>query len=273
MWEVIWLFRESIAGSLLIAIGCSVLGVYVVLRRVVFVGAALAQLASAGTALALFLASAGVTLGVLTHRVTLTAGATLAGVVFFGLRRHRRVVPSDAVLGAIFASAGAASVLLVAGTPAADIQELFFGGDVLFVTNGQLARIALVVVAATATHVACFQPFVFVSFDSEMAASLGYRTRLWNLLLFLTFGGVIAVSMDVVGVLLTFAYLVLPGIVGLLLGTRMGTMFFSSVATGVTGTLAGFVISIQADLPTGSTIIATLTALTVAVWGWSRLVR
>jgi zinc transport system permease protein len=273
VWDAVWLFRESIAGSLLIAIGCSVLGVYVVLRRVVFVGAALAQLASAGTALALFMASAGLTLGLLTNQVVLTAGATLAGVVFFGLRRQRRAVPSDALLGAIFAAAGAASVLLVAGTAAADIQELFFGGDVLFVTAGELTWIALVVVWATATHVLFLHPFVFVSFDSEMAASLGYRTRLWNLLLFLTFGAVIAVSMDVVGVLLTFAYLVLPGITGLLLGTRMVTMFVASAAMGVTGTLAGFLVSIQVDLPTGSTIIAALTVLTFAAWAWNRVVR
>jgi ABC-type Mn2+/Zn2+ transport system permease subunit len=151
------------------------------------------------------------------------------------------------------------------------MHELFFGGDVLFVTQGQLAWIAVVVVAATATHALWFHKFVFVSFDSEMAASLGYRTRLWTLLIFLTFGAVIAVSMDVVGVLLTFAYLVLPGISGLLLGTRMGTMFLASAVTAVTGTLGGFVLSIQADLPTGSTIIAVLTVMTVGVWGWSRL--
>ena len=60
MFSTVLLFREALYGALVIALACSVLGVYVVLRRIVFVGAAIAQLSSAGIALALFLAGTGV---------------------------------------------------------------------------------------------------------------------------------------------------------------------------------------------------------------------
>ena len=68
MLETVLLFREALYGALLIGVACSVLGVWVVLRRIVFVGAALAQLSSAGIALALFLGGLGVG-GELTHQI------------------------------------------------------------------------------------------------------------------------------------------------------------------------------------------------------------
>ncbi len=271
MWEALWLFRESVLGSVIVALGCSVVGVYVVLRRIVFVGAALAQLASAGTALGLLLASVGATVGFVTDRFFLGVVATLGGVAFFGLRHRRARVPLDSVMGAVFVVAGAAAVLLVSGTPSAEIYELFFGGDVLFIGGRQLLRLLLIVGVSLALHAAFFREFVFVSFDGEMAASLSYRVRSWNLLLFLTFGAVIAVSMDAVGVLLTFAYLVLPAITGLLLARGMGSLFAWSVSTALVGTAVGFTVSIVADLPTGSTIIAVMGVAALLAWGWRGL--
>src|SRR3981081_3667105 len=85
MLDTILLFREALYGALVIAVACSVLGVYVVLRRIVFVGAALAQLSSAGIALALFLAGREFG-GVLTqHPTALALVVTLGGAMFFGL--------------------------------------------------------------------------------------------------------------------------------------------------------------------------------------------
>src|SRR4051794_38926846 len=79
MFDAVLLFRDALYGALVIGIACSALGVYVVLRRIVFVGAALAQLSSAGIALGLFLAGLGVSLGFVTHPVVLSLVATLLG--------------------------------------------------------------------------------------------------------------------------------------------------------------------------------------------------
>src|SRR5712672_1770866 len=90
--DTILLFREALYGALVIALACSVLGVYVVLRRIVFVGAAIAQLSSAGIALALF----------------------LAGALFFGLGGGQRAgIPPDATIGVGYAIAGAVGILLI----------------------------------------------------------------------------------------------------------------------------------------------------------------
>ena len=92
--DVLLLFSDAFYGTLIIAAGCAVLGVYIVYRRIVFVAAALAQLSSAGLALAMFASGAGVHLGALNSEVAFSFAATLDGVVFFGLEGQRHRVPT-----------------------------------------------------------------------------------------------------------------------------------------------------------------------------------
>src|SRR5688572_16936534 len=131
MFDVVWLFREALYGTLLIALGCSVLGVYVVLRRIVFVGAALAQISTAGIALAALLGTLGLSLGFLTEELAMSFIATIAGVVFFTLSGTRNRVPPDSALGVAYVVAGAVAVLMIAKTAGADMHDLFIQGNIL----------------------------------------------------------------------------------------------------------------------------------------------
>jgi ABC-type Mn2+/Zn2+ transport system permease subunit len=264
--ELLALFWESLAGAVMIALASSVLGVYVVLRRVVFVGAALAQLSSAGVALAAFLASSGVGLGLLTGRFFLAMLLTVSGVALLAVRSSRGRVPADSGLGMAFVVAGAASVLLVARSATADIHDLFFGGDVLLMSRSDVVRIAVVGGAVLLLHAVAAKEFVFVSCDPEMASALGYRVDRWNLLLYLGLAAVMTVSMSAVGVLLAFGYLVLPAVCGLLLARRLPGVFGWSVASGVVGTFLGFLASLRLDLPSGATVICVLALLTLGAW-------
>ena len=272
MLDVILLFREALYGSLIIALGCSVLGVYVVLRRIVFVGAALAQLSSAGIALALFLNAAGLTLGWLTGELVLSFAVTLTGVVFFALQGARHRVPADAGLGAAYVVAGAAGVLLVAKAAGADVHDLFLQGNILGITRGETLLLLSVIGTVLVVHGLLYKEFLFVSYDPEMARTLGYSVPGWNLLLYLTFGVVIAVAMQSAGVLLVFNFLVLPAVTGLLLGHGMRTLFAWAVVSGVLAAAVGFALSIPFDLPTGPAIIAVSGALTLLAWAY-RLLR
>ena len=83
MFDAVLLFRDALYGSIIIAVTCALLGVYVVLRRIVFVGAALAQISSAGIALAYWLAGHGIATALATHPEALSLAATLASVTFF----------------------------------------------------------------------------------------------------------------------------------------------------------------------------------------------
>ena len=157
MIDLLLFYRESILGALVLALGCSVLGVYVVLRRIVFVGAALAQLSSAGIGLAVFLASLGLGMGGLVDELTVSLAVTMAGVAFFGLQAARQRIPPDAGLGVAFVVAGGASVLLVARSATADMHDLFFGGDILLISMEEIGVLIVVVTAVLLLHVLFFK--------------------------------------------------------------------------------------------------------------------
>jgi ABC-type Mn2+/Zn2+ transport system permease subunit len=264
--EVLLLFRDAFYGTLIIAAGCAVLGVYIVYRRIVFVAAALAQLSSAGLALALFASGAGVHLGALSNEVAFSFAATLAGVVFFAFDGQRHRVPPDARLGLAYVVAGAAAVLLIAKTPGGDAHALLVQGNILGITRTEMLLQAGVVGTVLVIHRLFHKELVFVSFDDEMAATLGYRRRRWNLLLYLTFGAIIAVAIHSASVLLVFSYLVLPAVTGALLGRRLAGVFAWSIASSLLATILGFAASIPFDLPTGPAIVAMSGALAAAAW-------
>src|SRR5262245_40835899 len=266
MFDVIWLFRQALYGTLLIALGCSVLGVYVVLRRIVFVGAALAQLSTAGIALAVLLGSYGVGLGILTGQLGLSFIATVCGVIFFTVSGSRIRVPPDASLGLAYVVAGAVAVLMIAKTAGADVHDLFIQGNILGITLHENVTLLVAVVFLLVVHVLLYKEFLFVSFDPEMARTLGFSTRRWTFLLYLTIGVMIAVAMRSAGVLLVFNFLVTPAVTGLLLGHHMRGVFTWAVISGVLAALIGFALSVPFDLPTGPAIVAVSGALAGTAW-------
>src|SRR5437868_12213375 len=113
MLSTVWLFKDALYGALVIALACSVLGVYVVLRRIVFVGAALAELSSAGIALALWLAGRGWMLGIATHPIAMALILTIAGVLFFGAGGGKGRIPPDATIGVTYVVAAAMGIILI----------------------------------------------------------------------------------------------------------------------------------------------------------------
>ena len=272
MIEAILLFREALYGALVIAIACSVLGVYVVLRRIVFVGAALAQISSAGIALALWLGGIGALSGLAAHPLVFSIAATLLGVAFFALTGHGAIAP-DAKIGATYALAAAAGILLIAKAKTGEAHDIFLQGNILGITRTD----TLVLIAATlpvlVVHWVFFKEFLFVSFDRETARTLGYRVRAWDLALYLTLGLVIAFAMQFAGVMLVFNFLVLPAVTGRLIATGMRGTFLWSIASALLAAVVGFSLSIPFDLPSGPSIIAISGALLLVAWIRSLTVR
>ena len=272
MLEAVLLFREALYGALVIAVACSVLGVYVVLRRIVFVGAALAQLSSAGIALAMFLSGAGIASGLTGHPVAMALVVTLAGALFFGAEGGGRgPVPPDATIGVTYAVAAAAGILLIAKAKTGEAHDIFLQGNILSITLKDTLVLLGVSVPVLLVHLLFYKEFLFVSFDRETARTLGYRVARWNLLLYLTLGLVIAFAMQFAGVMLVFNFLVLPAVTGLLLARGMGGVFFWSVTSAVVAAVIGFVLSVPFDLPTGPAIICISGLLALLAWGVRRL--
>ena len=265
MFDAVLLFREALYGALVIAVACSVLGVYVVLRRIVFVGAALAQLSSAGIALSLWLAGAGLGLGLGTHPVALSLLLTLGGVVFFAGGGRGRV-PPDATIGVTYAVAAAVGILLIAKAASGEAHDIFLQGNILGITRADTLVLLAVSVPVLLLHVVFYKELLFVSFDRETARTLGYNVRFWNLLLYLTLGLVIAFAMQFAGVMLVFNFLVLPAVTGLLLARSMRGTFMWSVGAAVAAAVIGFSLSVPFDLPSGPAISAISGVIAILAW-------
>jgi zinc transport system permease protein len=268
--DAVLLFRDALYGSLVIAFACSVLGVYVVLRRIVFVGAALAQISSAGIALAYWLAGHGIALGLARHPEAFSLTVTLASVVFFaGTGRGR--VPPDGKIGVWYAVGAAAGILLIAKAATGEAHDIFLQGNILGITRSDTLELLAATFPVLAAHAVFYKEFLFVAFDRETARTLGYRVRRWDLALYLSLGFVISLAMQFAGVLLVFNFLVLPAVTGLLVARGMAGTFAVSIGSALAAAVVGFALSIPFDLPTGPTMIAVSGVIVLLTWMVRRL--
>ena len=248
-WDVFKLdfMRRALLAGLLISGFCAFLGVYVVLRRIVFVGVALAEMSSAGVALSLLTGIAPMLGSVLTM---------LAGVALFSVQWGGRRIRQDAFIGIGYVVASASAVLMIAKSASGEgsLLDLLFG-NILTVTASDVAVTALALGLVLVFHFAFYKEILFVAFDPDTAAASGYNSRLWDMLLYLSIGLTIAFAIHTVGVLMTFASLIIPPVTALLLTKRMGTAFAVSVIAGMIPTPLGLYLSFVADLPAAATVV------------------
>lgn len=266
MLDAALLFREALIGALVIALACSVLGVYVVLRRIVFVGAALAEVSTAGIALAIWLSGMSWAQGAGSHQLMFSVVVTLAGVLFFSEQGGRGLVPHEATIGVTYAVAGALAILMIAKSASGEAHDIFLHGNILGITRTDMLVLIGIAVPVLLAHLVFYKEFLFVSFDRETARTVGYRVRAWNLFLYLTLGLVIAFAMQFAGIMLVFNFLVLPAVSALLLARSMRAMFALAVLAALVAALVGFSLSVPFDLPTGPAIIAVSGALVLLAW-------
>jgi len=266
VFDAVLLFREALYGTLVIALACSVLGVYVVLRRIVFVGAALAQLSSAGIALALWLSGQGILLWLAERPIALALLLTIAGVLFFGSGSGRGRVPPDATIGVTYAVAAAVGILLISKAAHGEAHDIFLQGNILGITRADTLVLVGVGIPVLLVHAVFYKEFLFVSFDRETARTLGFNVGFWNMFLYLTLGLVIAFAMQFAGVMLVFNFLVLPAVTGLLVSRTMRGTFLWSILSAVIAAVIGFSLSVPLDLPSGPAIIAISGLLAVVAF-------
>jgi zinc transport system permease protein len=267
--------RHVLAGTVIVAALCSYLGVFIVLRRAVFVGAALAQVSSLGVALAM---SAGALLHLgEDHTPHLPAGPfawalTLTTAVVLAAQRRERRLPRESIVAIVYVAAAALAILAIALSvhAEAEVLNLLFG-NVLTIGRGTVVELAAVTCVLGLIHAAACRRFLFVSFDPDMATALGVRARWWNLALFLTIGAAVAAAIHAAGMLVVFNFLVVPAATALLIGKTLRQVFALAVLTGVVAAVAGVCLSYVADLPTGPAIIAINVALLAAAALWRRV--
>ena len=259
MWEMLsYPFFQSalIAGSLSAAM-CALVGVYVLLKRIVFVGITLAQLASLGVAAALLID---------VHPMIVALVTTLAGVACLSFTSAGRRVPQEGVIGASYVMAAALGIICVAKNPTGEARNLkVLFGNILSVHTGEMVALAVLLAVLAIVHVVFYKEFLFVSFDPETAQAQGINVRGWDLLLYLTIGLAIAFSIHSMGVLLVFALLLVPAMTARLVAHRMMALFTLAIGFGVVSVPLGLYFAVRIDLPTGTAVAGTCVVMLLAV--------
>lgn len=255
-WLETWrspIAQEALRVGVILAIVGAYIGVYVVLKRIVFVGAALAQVSAAGVALA-FLVGWQPLVSALLFAVI--------GSAFFAYPWGERRISREALIGAVFLTFSALTVLLASkGAHGMEEVQHLLAGDILAVAPEEVVRIWILGIAVLAVFVLFRKEFLLLAFDADMAQALGYRTRLWEFAFYLMLGGFIGVVIHLVGLVLIFGYLVLPALGALTVARRVTHVVALAVANALVATVAGLGVSVIFDLPTTATMLVFMSFL------------
>jgi ABC-type Mn2+/Zn2+ transport system permease subunit len=243
--------RALLAGTLAV-VASSLVGTWVVLRGLSFMGDALAHGVIPGIALAT-LYGFSVTVGALGTAVVMVAGVTVVG------RRAR--LPEDTGIGLLFVGMLAAGVIIISRSDSftTDVQGLLFG-DVLGVTWADLRLQAVAAAVVVAGVVFGYRPFLALAFNADKAASLRLRPGPANLALLGLVTVAIIASFQAVGTLLVFGLLVGPPATAALLVRRVWLCMLVGVGCGVAAVVVGLLVSYHADTAAGATMAAVSVA-------------
>jgi zinc transport system permease protein len=256
-WEAREIWQAPLVASLLAGGLLGFLGVYVVLRRTVFVSAALTQVSTVGLVVGLFLEERfHVEAEHAHHQLGMAMGFAVAGALLLGALRPRRL-PAEATVGAAWVVASALVVLGISRLVHAshDLGGMVFGNAVA-VEAEEVWMIAGVAALCALLHLLFAKEIAFASFDPETAAALGLPVRGWDALLSLTIGLAIPASARALGALPVFALLTLPASAALLLRVRFRAIFAVAALLGIAAATGGYVVSWVAETPTGATMVA-----------------
>ncbi len=239
-------FPQAALGGALIAVTCSLLGVLVILKRVVFIGITLSEVASLGVALAMVLQLPA---------LAVAAALTLAAVAILAHPFEMDRLPREAVMGVVFVLSSSLSILLVSGSGCGlhEIKALLYG-DLILTSQADLLGMALVLLPVLAALLLFLRPIMHTFLDRQAAKVMGMAVSGWELVYFLGLGLAVSSASRAAGSLLVFCYLVAAPAAALLLSRRLGLAMLTAVCFSLVSTLLGLAISFQRDWPANQTI-------------------
>jgi ABC-type Mn2+/Zn2+ transport system permease subunit len=258
-----FLLRNSVYMSLLIGLACPLVGVYLLLRRLVFMGVALPQISSCGIAFAFALHTWGLVphLEGAEHSLAFAGSSlfTLLALIIFSVLARRGRVLAEGSIGTGYVLAGAWSILLLVKNPYGEhglLERL--RGEIIAIPNADLAWTAAAFGVVVLVLFLFRKEFLLTSFDREMAITLRKNVFFWDLLLLLLIGLTVSMAVLSVGPLVTFGFLLIPPLIAHPFARNMRQ--FSLIASGIGGisALAGFAIAYRLDYPVGPTDVALL---------------
>jgi ABC-type Mn2+/Zn2+ transport system permease subunit len=251
-------FRRALFASLLVGALCGMVGVYIVLRRMSYIGHGLSHAVFGGAVISYLM------------QMNFYVGAGLWGVASALLINEiasRRKLGTDAAIGIVTTASFAIGVAGISSQRrfTRNFEAALFG-NVLGITPTDLWMISGVAVVAILGILLLYKPLLFSTFDEEVAEVYGVPTRWVNTLFSLILAAVIIASMQVMGVTLIAAALVIPASAARLLTHRFGPLLCWASVLGAAVSVLGMYTSYYLDLASGATIVLFGTALFLIAW-------
>ncbi len=263
MWELLSLpFVQMALLTSFVLVGIyTYLGFHVVTRGVIFVDLSLAQAAAFGSIVALALGfdeHSGAR-----YMISLTFAMLGAGFISVARTKDERV-PQEAFIGIVYGAFIAGTILLLSRRPegAAELNHIL-SGSLLTVQPHELVKILSICSVVGIFHWIVRKRFFSISGDRKGAERRGWRIWFWDLLFYASFGVVVTFSVEIAGVMLVFALLVIPPVVAVLFSNGLKSRLVIGWIVGIFATLLGVLMSLRFDLPVGSSIIAVLVGILI----------
>lgn len=260
LWEPLsyGFMQRGLGASLMVGVLCAVIGCYVVLRSMAFLGDAMAHAILPGVAVA-YLLKGSLFIGALSAAMVVALG--------IGFLSRQGTIKEDTAIGILFAAALSLGIALIssAKTYATDLTHILFG-NVLGVSAGDLWLTAGVGLLVLSLIVLFYKEFLVISFDPVLAATLRLPAERLRTLMLVLIALTIVVSLQTVGVGLVTAMLVTPAATASLLTRRLPSMMAISAALGALSAVVGLFLSFHINIASGAAVVMTATALFMAAY-------
>lgn len=249
--------QTALVAAVLVGMACASIGVYVVLRRMAFIGDALAHTVLPGLVVAYL------------NQWHLFAGALVAGVLTalgIGWLSRREDVREDTAIGIMFTGMFALGILLISTVRSfRDLTHMLFG-NILGVSRDDLLIIAIMTAATLVLLWLFHKELELTSFDPTYAQVIGLRADILRYLLLILLAFTVVSSIQVVGVVMTSALLITPAAAAALLTNRLQWMFVIAVIIASLSGIIGLYASFYANVSSGASIVLASTACFAVAW-------
>lgn len=203
-----------------------------------------------------------------------TAFALFGAVILAFARLPDQRVPHEAIIGVVYVVAAATTVLLLSKSPHAHEQmEEMLTGKLLFVDRDEVLHTAALYAVLGLLHVFFFRPFLAISNSAEDTEANGIRVRLWDCLFYAMFALMVTRSVAIGGVLVVFSLLIIPAACAAAFVDSFKARMVLAWLISTVVIVIGLAISALADLPSGSTLVATFGAALVVCLALGSIVR
>lgn len=249
---------KALTIAVMSSVVCGVVGTYVVLRGMAFIGDAVAHAVFPGLAVAFVISG------------NLILGGTVAGVItaiLVATFSQNRRVKEDAIIGVLFVAAFALGIVIISRAPgyAGSLQQFLFG-SITGIPDEDLYVVGLTGLLIVGVVLALHKELVAITLDREMARAMGLKVFWLDIVLYVLVTLAVVISVQTIGNILVLALLITPAATARLLTDRLGTMMALGPTIGGLSALAGVYVSWSWDLPTGGTIVLVLTAVFLVAW-------